>query len=109
MAHKTLINGTSYNIISGKTLVSGTSYNITSGKTLVSGTSYNISFDSGPLATLYTDGTFTIQGKKVSESGKTIRNTYKNFSNVMSPDGPWAYSDLNYIRTVKFDNIFNGK
>lgn len=44
MAHKTLINGTAYEITSGKTLVNGTSYDIACGKTLVGGTAYDISF-----------------------------------------------------------------
>lgn len=44
MAHKTLVNGTSYDITGGKTLVSGTAYSIAGGKTLVGGTGYDISF-----------------------------------------------------------------
>lgn len=44
MAHKTLIDGTAYDIKSSKTLVSGTEYAIKSGKTLVDGTGYNITF-----------------------------------------------------------------
>jgi hypothetical protein len=45
MAHKTLVNGTAYNIIGGKTLVGGTGYSIKSGKTLVNGTGYDILFE----------------------------------------------------------------
>lgn len=44
MAHKTLINGTSYDIKSGKALISGTGYDIKKGRTLIGGTGYNISF-----------------------------------------------------------------
>lgn len=44
MAHKTLVNGASYDITGGKTLVNGTAYSIKSGKTLVGGTAYDISF-----------------------------------------------------------------
>lgn len=44
MAHKTLINGTSYEISGGKTLVNGTAYSIDKGKTLVGGATYNIDF-----------------------------------------------------------------
>lgn len=59
MSHKTLINGTAYNITSGKSLVSGTIYNISSGKTLVSGTGYNINLRYWkPTAMLYDDGDF---------------------------------------------------
>lgn len=44
MAHKTLIDGTAYEISGGKTLVDGTAYSIKSGKTLVDGTAYEIGF-----------------------------------------------------------------
>lgn len=45
MAHKTLINGTSYDIKSGRTLIGGTGYDIKKGRTLIGGTGYDISFD----------------------------------------------------------------
>lgn len=44
MAHKTLIDGTSYEIVKGKTLVDGTAYEIVKGKTLVDGTVRQIEF-----------------------------------------------------------------
>ncbi len=44
MAHKTLVNGTAYEISGGKTLVDATEYNIKNGKTLVDGTEYSIEF-----------------------------------------------------------------
>lgn len=44
MAHRTLINGTAYDISGGKAMVSGTGYDIASGKTLVGGTGYEIPF-----------------------------------------------------------------
>ena len=44
MAHKTLINGTAYDITGGKALVSGTSYSVSGGKTLIGGTEYEIAF-----------------------------------------------------------------
>lgn len=47
MAHKTLINGTAYEISGGKTLVGGTAYGIKNGKTLVGGTAYEVGFDDG--------------------------------------------------------------
>lgn len=40
--HKTLINGTVYEVKGGKTLVNGTVYNILKGRTLINGTGYNI-------------------------------------------------------------------
>ena len=47
MAHKTLINGTAYEISGGRTLVNGTGYSIDKGKTLVGGTAYEVGFDDG--------------------------------------------------------------
>lgn len=44
MAHKTLIDGTGFEIVSGRTLVNGTGYDIDRGRTLVNGTGYDIDF-----------------------------------------------------------------
>ena len=44
MAHKTLIDGTAYEISGGKTLVDGTAYSIKEGKTLIDGTEHEIGF-----------------------------------------------------------------
>lgn len=44
MAHKTLVNGTAYEVKGGRTLVNGTGYSIKGGRTLVDGTAYEISF-----------------------------------------------------------------
>lgn len=44
MAHKTLVNGTAYEISGGRTLVNGTGYSIAKGRTLVNGTGYDVTF-----------------------------------------------------------------
>lgn len=44
MAHRTLINGTSYEILGGKTMRDGTGCNFESGRVLVNGTGYDIPF-----------------------------------------------------------------
>ena len=44
MAHKTLVNGTAYDVKGGKVLVNGTGYDIKNGKTLVNGTGYTVGF-----------------------------------------------------------------
>lgn len=44
MAHKTKINGTTYDINGGSCKVNGTKYNINKGKTKINGTGYDISF-----------------------------------------------------------------
>lgn len=53
MAHKTLINGTAYEITGGRTLVNGTGYSIDKGKTLVDGTAYGVGFNTLIVDTLY--------------------------------------------------------
>ena len=64
MAHKTIINGTSYDVKGGKCLVNGTSYDIKKGRTLIGGTGYDITFGpplpmpvKGDLITMNLDGT----------------------------------------------------
>ena len=44
MAHKTLVNGTAYEVKGGKCLVNGTVYSIKKGRTLIGGTGYDITF-----------------------------------------------------------------
>ena len=46
MSHKTLVNGTAYEVKGGKCLVNGTSYNIKKGRTLINGTGEDIVFSS---------------------------------------------------------------
>jgi hypothetical protein len=43
-AHKTLVNGTVYEVKGGKCMVGGTVYNILKGRTLIGGTGYDITF-----------------------------------------------------------------
>lgn len=46
-AHKTLINGTAYEVKGGKCMVNGTVYSIKKGRTLIGGTRYDIKFSDG--------------------------------------------------------------
>ena len=79
MAHKTLINGTSYEVSGGKALVDGTAYSIAGGRTLVGGTGYDISFVK-PIPVTITDTTstgnayryVTINGTKYTTSATGI-------------------------------------
>ena len=43
-AHKTLVNGTLYEVKGGKCLVNGTGYSVKKGRTLIGGTGYDIAF-----------------------------------------------------------------
>lgn len=46
MSHKTIVNGTAYEVKGGKCLVNGTVYSIKKGRTLIGGTGYDITFPS---------------------------------------------------------------
>ena len=47
MSHKTIVNGTVYEVNGGKCLVNGTAYDIKKGRTLINGTGEDIVFSSG--------------------------------------------------------------
>lgn len=62
MSHKTLINGTIYDVQGGRCRVNGTGYDIKKGRTLIGGTGYDITFappfpKKGDLITMNLDGT----------------------------------------------------
>lgn len=78
MAHKTIINGTDYEVTGGTTLVDGTGRTINGGSTLVDGTGYGIEFIpnefiifDGANGGLNPDLTFT----DVSGGGVTLSDT----------------------------------
>lgn len=66
MTHKTLINGTSYDIKSGRTLIGGTGYDIKKGRALIGGTGYDIKFAT-PIAAL-DEGSII----KINENGSPV-------------------------------------
>lgn len=117
MAHKTLINGTAYDISGGKAMVSGTGYDIASGRTLVGGTGYEIPFGGklipvnvkGGIASqatfglcryngeIYTNGTIYVHpGEKVMVS---LRSSLKN-----NLDGLNFYVNGAYVSGTKVDD-----
>lgn len=51
MSHKTLVNGTVYEVGGGKTLIDGVAYSIDKGKALVDGTAYEVGFGT-PISSL---------------------------------------------------------
>ena len=93
MAHKTLVNGTSYDITGGKTLVSGTAYSIAGGKTLVGGTGYDISFKP-PELVLFNGGT---------------GGDYSNFTfhYIMGINGGTSYVSNNTTYSYIKNNVIN--
>lgn len=108
MAHKTLVNGTAYDMGGGVTLVSGTSYHIKNGKVLIGGTAYDISFvlppavldlwsnsssSGGFLSAIYcvtyANG-YWVVGGKYSDSD----NHYARIAYTTSLDGDWTIKDM---------------
>ena len=100
MAHKTLIDGTSYNVVSGTSMVSGATYNISSGNTLVDGTRYNINFGPKKTAMLYSDGSFVFQDGDDIAAGKSLTASYTDFEDTYSP--PWN-GKQQYFTSVDFN------
>lgn len=101
MAHKTLVNGTAYEVNGGKCLVNGTSYDIKKGRTLIGGTGYDITFApplmlvKGDLITMNLDGTSRLY-RVLSVNG-----------NVCKVMGMWDDFTSKYNITSKTTN-FNG-
>ena len=104
MAHKTLVNGTSYDITGGKTLVSGTAYSIKGGKTLVGGTGYDISFAPPELIVYQSYG--GNYGASVLEG--VIR--FRVFRQATNGNESWSDTNANAINKIDrlpFDAISN--
>ena len=101
MAHKTLVNGTVYEVKGGKCLVNGTSYDIKKGRTLIGGTGYDITFAppvmpvKGDLITMNLDGTSRLY-RVLSVNG-----------NVCKVLGMWDDFESKYNETSTTTN-FNG-
>ena len=75
--HKTLVDGTAYEVKGGKCLVNGTAYSIKKGRTLIGGTGYDVLLEDGsPKLTWYFNDTV-----------KPTRTFDVNFT---SGDGPWT-------------------
>ena len=101
MAHKTLVNGTVYEVKGGKCMVGGTVYSINKGRTLIGGTGYDITFGpppmpvKGDLITMNLDGTSRLY-RVLSVNG-----------NVCKVLGMWDDFTSKYNETSKTTN-FNG-
>lgn len=69
--HKTLVNGTAYEIKGGKCMVNGTVYNILKGRTLIGGTGYDINFEPDVSLTWYFNQTLSIPVSTTSTTFST--------------------------------------
>lgn len=99
MSHRTLVNGTAYEISGGKTLVNGTAYSIDKGKTLVGGTAYEVGFSLpctvtiksqvlGPQPQIFNKAYVTIDGqaykaKELTQSSESA----KDVATLVVPSG----------------------
>lgn len=69
--HKTLVNGTVYEVKGGKCLVNGTVYSIKKGRTLIDGTGYDINFEPDVSLTWYFNQTLSIPVSTTSTTFST--------------------------------------
>lgn len=120
--HKTLVNGTAYEIKGGKCLVNGTVYSIKKGRTLINGTGYDIKFQNGytwvlnnsyttPSSTLkeFDTPAFTSNGNKYSVFkiyGWEWIKPGIYYDNTRVNDG-YGFTDEAY-RTITFDEAPTG-
>ena len=101
MSHKTIVNGTVYEVNAENCLVNGTAYSIKKGRTLIGGTGYDITFGpppmpvKGDLITMNLDGTSRLY-RVLSVNG-----------NVCKVLGMWDDFTSKYNKTSTTTN-FNG-
>lgn len=81
--HRTLINGTAYEVTGGKCLVNGTVYNIKKGRTLINGTGYDINFEPDVSLTWYFNQTLSIPVSTTSTTFST-RAHYEGASKTIT-------------------------
>lgn len=98
MAHKTLINGTSYDITGGRCLVGGTAYDIKKGRTLVGGTGYDISFEPGT--------TIIIEGTGGWETSNLVTI---NVNGVKQTQNTTLHYDPGVVVSIRLDAMFGVK
>ena len=120
--HKTLINGTAYEVKGGKCMVNGTVYNILKGRTLIDGTGWDITFPSAEPDVSKTwrfndaiscwDGmTWNVNFVALGYPCTSIFSTYNNnlfytmpgLGRVLARDTAGNWSGEEY-RTVTFDD-----
>lgn len=116
--HKTLINGTAYEVKGGKCLVNGVAYSIKKGRTLINGTGYDITFEEAIGKTWRFNDTiscwdgmtwnvnFVALGYPCTAIYSTFNNnliyTAPSIGNIAARDAAGNWSGEEY-RTVTFD------
>ena len=115
-AHKTLVNGTAYEVKGGKCLVNGTVYSIKKGRTLIGGTGYDIKFSDGrtwrfnDVISCWDGMTWNVNFVALGYSCTSIYSTYNNnlfytapsLGGIMARNAAGNWTGEEY-RTVTFD------
>ena len=102
MSHKTLVNGTVYEVNGEKCLVNGTAYSIKKGRTLINGTGYDITFGPPPMP---------VKGDLITMNLDGMARLYRVLSvngNVCKVLGMWDDFKSKYNEkstTTKFNGI----
>lgn len=120
--HKTLVNGTVYEVKGGKTLVNGTVYNILKGRTLINGTGYNITLpgagtkvstlEIGQSVYAKVNGVtkeFIIvhQGKPSIIYDDSCNGTWLLMKDIFEETTRWHSSDVNNLENSTIHSILN--
>ena len=104
MSHKTLVNGTVYEVNGEKCLVNGTSYDIKKGRTLINGTGEDIVFSSGSPILDEIDWT-TI--REVSDAGQGANYWSIGDRKAVTLNGTVGKLSLSNVTTYAFIIGFN--
>lgn len=114
--HKTLVNGTLYEVKGGKCMVNGTAYSIKKGRTLIGGTGYDISLSDGrtwrfnDTISCWDGMTWNVNFVALGYPCTSIYSTYNNnlfyttpsLGGFMARDAAGNWNGEEY-RTVTFD------
>ena len=103
MAHKTLVNGTAYEVKGGKCLVNGTAYSIKKGRTLINGTGEDIVFSSVPIL----DETDWATIREVSDAGQGANYWSIGDRKAVTLNGTVGKLSLSNVTTYAFIIGFN--
>ena len=105
MSHKTLVNGTAYEVKGGKCLVNGTSYDIKKGRTLIGGTGEDIVFSYNVSPILDENDWATI--RKVSDAGQGSNYWSIGDRKAITLNGTLGHLSLSNYTTYAFIIGFN--
>ena len=104
MAHKTLVNGTAYEVKGGKCLVNGTSYDIKKGRTLINGTGEDIVFSS--VSPILDENDWTTI-REVSDAGQGANYWSIGDRKAVTLNGTVGHLSLSNYTTYAFIIGFN--